>query len=285
MPFGLDDDAQKAYEVLVPGVPMWLREPLVAWLSGRLAKGEGEGWFDTARLVRIQNVLRLDLGAVSGNSITSGAWMRSVLRGLPEIDLLRIVDYIVSESSTGSRAAISLASLEGVLSQARSAYTVGKRSGKLGLVDRVPEGVRVAAEDVTTVPDAGPLLARAWAHIHGLEKNATAAYADAVRAVEAVAIPIVLGVNPDATLGTVIARMRDQGDWRLPLREHDHAPSAAMLVQMLRTLWRGHRDRHGAVDYSDVTAEEARAGVSLAVTLVDWFASGAIARRPDEPGK
>lgn len=49
---------------------------------------------------------------------------------------------------------------------------------------------------------------------------------------------------------------------------------------MLRTLWRGHRDRHGNLDYSDVTQQEARAGVALSVTLVDWFAAGAITRRP-----
>lgn len=55
-----------------------------------------------------------------------------------------------------------------------------------------------------------------------------------------------------------------------------------MLVQMLRTFYRGHRDRHGNLDYSDVTHEEARAGVVLAVTLVDRFASGVIARRPAE---
>lgn len=276
----MDAEAQAAYEVLVPGVPTWLREPLVAWVSRRLAVSSGEDWFDTPRLMRIQNVLRMDLGAEAGKSITSGHRTRVVLRGIDDMDLLRVVDAVASESHSTA-----VTGLETALTEARSAYTVGRRAGKLGLVDRVPEGVRLAAEEVSSVADAGPLLARAWAHIHGLERNATAAYADAVRAVEAVAIPLVLGPNPEATLGTVIARMRDHGDWRLPLREHDHAPSAEMLVQMLRTLWRGHRDRHGAVDYSDVTVEEARAGVSLAVTLVDWFASGAIARRPDESGE
>jgi hypothetical protein len=54
-----------------------------------------------------------------------------------------------------------------------------------------------------------------------------------------------------------------------------------MVVAMLRTLWFGHRDRHGKpMGHTDVTHEEARAAVVLAASLVDWFASGALARRP-----
>lgn len=64
------------------------------------------------------------------------------------------------------------------------------------------------------------------------------------------------------------------------MRVHKHAPTDDMLVAMFRTLYRGHIDRHGSDDYRDVTHEEARARVALAATLVYWFTSGAVQRRP-----
>jgi hypothetical protein len=128
---------------------------------------------------------------------------------------------------------------------------------------------------------AGQILARAWGKVHAFTPDDSGAYADAVRAVEAAAQPLVEPKNDEATLGSMAAVMRNQGDWRLPLREHQHAPTAEMVVAMMRSLYRGHVDRHGRDDYRDVTHEEALAGVALAATLVSWFASGAVQRRPD----
>ena len=279
-PFGYDEREEQDYDVLVPGVPGWLREPLIAWASARFAGTGNERWVHTSVLLDVQNILRIELGALAGSASTDGDRTRQRLRNLPALDLLRVVDLLLSRQPSG---APSISSLEGTLTRGRSAYTVGTRAGRRGLVDRVPAGVRMAAVDVAAkAVDAGPLLARAWAHVHGLVPNDTAGYADAVRAVEAVAIPSVLGNDHEATLGRVIDRMRRDGDWRLPLREHEFAPSAEMLVQMLRTLWRGHRDRHGNNDYSDVTHVEAEAAVALAVTLVAWFDAGVVQRRPIE---
>ncbi|WP_148234296.1 hypothetical protein [Cellulomonas flavigena] len=282
VPFGLDAEEVAEYRVLVPGVPQWLREPLLAWVSARWINPDaGAGWLHAGIILTMQNTLRIDIGVKSGNSIVSANSVRERLRALPEMELLQIVDWVLS---IGFRSISGAAlTLDVILRQAQSAYSVGTRFDKIGLVDRVPEGVRSAVEGVINEGgSAGTLLARGWAHVHGLQKNDTAGYADAVRAVEIAAIAVVEPGNTEATLGSVITRMRALGDWRLPLREHAHAPSAEMIVQMLRTLYRGHRDRHGNLDYSDVTHEEARAGIVLAATLVDWFVSGAIARRPAE---
>lgn len=135
-------------------------------------------------------------------------------------------------------------------------------------------------ETVASSGTAGQILARAWGKVHGISPDNSGSYADAVRAAEAAIQPIVEPKNKEATLGTLAAVMRAQGDWRLPLREHAHAPSPELLVAMLQTLFRGHADRHGTEDYRDVTHEEAEAGVALAATLVAWFTSGAVQRRP-----
>ena len=150
----------------------------------------------------------------------------------------------------------------------------------MGLVERVPSGVQETVEGaIAASGSAGMVLGRAWRDVHGIDAKDSPAYAYAVRAVEIAAIAVVMPRKTDATLGNVLGQMRADGDWRLPFRESDQAPSAEVLLGLLRTLWFGHRDRHGSADYSDVTHDEARAAVTLAATLVDWFASGAVQRR------
>lgn len=276
MPFGLDDEETEQYEVLVPGVPTWLKEPLIGYVDGHL---KDRGFHVTSRCLDVQLATRIDLGVSTGEFYLDPDPVLRRLRSLSSTELLRLVDYIASERSLNANSADALA-LEKILKAARSKWTVGKRAGKVGLVERVPEGVQASVEGaIQSAGSAGKILARAWAHVHGLQPNDSAGYADAVRAVEIAAIDVVEPNNKAATLGTVIGVMRSHGDWRLPLREHQHAPSTELILTTARTLWHGHRDRHGSVDYSDVTHEEARAAVALASTLVEWFASGAVARR------
>jgi hypothetical protein len=188
-----------------------------------------------------------------------------------------MVDYLLSRT-LGRGPTVD--ALEHILRSGRSKWTVGERAGRPGLVERVPSGVQDVVEaTITSSLAAGDLLARAWADVHGLEPKDSSAYALAVKAVEAAAVAVVMPRKRDATLGNVIGQMKADGDWRLPFREHPEASSAEVLLGMLRTLWVGHRDRHGSADHSDVSHEEARSAVTLAATLVDWFAAGSVLRR------
>lgn len=62
------------------------------------------------------------------------------------MELLRIVDWTLA--TTFYRVSGGAAELEQMLSRARSAYTVRTRMGKVGLVARVPAGVRTATEAI-----------------------------------------------------------------------------------------------------------------------------------------
>lgn len=277
MPFGLDDDEVAQHEVLVAGVPAWLKEPLIGYVNAYLKESQ---YYSAMRCLDIQLNTRVDLGVSTGGSLVQPDGVLKYLRSIKDLELLRIVDYVAAVQNPYLNTQ-NARSLENLLKAGRSKWTVGERAGRVGLVERVPEGVQASVEGVIeSAGSAGKILARAWAHVHGLQPNDSAGYADAVRSVEIAAIDVVQPNNKNATLGTVINQMRDKGDWRLPLREHQHAPSTELLLTSARTLWHGHRDRHGSVDYNDVTHEEARAAVALAATLVEWFSSGAIARRP-----
>ncbi|MBX9151808.1 hypothetical protein HCG77_28960 [Rhodococcus qingshengii] len=168
-----------------------------------------------------------------------------------------------------------------MLVEAGSAWKVGVRAGRLGLEKRVPEGVQVAAESTFAITgNAGRQLAEAWAAAFGVDPDPSKAYSRAVKAVEDAAIPVVSPLNGNATLGTVIRDIENQGDHKLPMtREHPNAIQGDVLVGMLRVLWVGQHDRHGNSALPPVSQEEAEAAVVLAVTLVDWFATGKIKRR------
>ncbi|EON33475.1 hypothetical protein GTC6_06664 [Gordonia terrae C-6] len=133
---------------------------------------------------------------------------------------------------------------------------------------------------VFTISDAGVRLRSAWEKAFGLEPEPDVAYSRAVKAVEDAVIPVVSPQNKAATLGTVIAQIRDGGKFSLPmLREHKNASSHEVLLGMLQLLWTGQHDRHGGNPQSSattVTQDEAEAAVLLAVALVGWFQTGKV---------
>ncbi len=278
-PFGLSDDERVEYHVLRDGVPATLREPLLAWIETRLRYGDSGAWLSRSAVLDLQNVCRVDLGVTAGaQQFVDRSSVVAPLRQQPPSTWLRLTDYLASLLYSRSDR---LAALDKLLRQGGSRWMVGERQGRPGLVERVPQGVQDAVEGIIdSAGSAGRLLARAWSDVHALDAQDSAAYASAVKAVEGAAQAVVMPNKLDATLGNIIGQMQADGDWRLPLREGAKAPSADVVVGMLRTLWVGHRDRHGGQNYSDVSHEEARVAVTLAATLVDWFAAGLVQRRP-----
>jgi hypothetical protein len=83
-----------------------------------------------------------------------------------------------------------------------------------------------------------------------------------------------------ATLGKVIGELNHHSArWELVVSTPGGSADISTLLAMLRLLWEGQTDRHGApITPAPVTAEAAEAAVHLAVTLVQWFNSSAIRR-------
>jgi hypothetical protein len=167
-----------------------------------------------------------------------------------------------------------------LLAEAGSAWRLGERHGKVGLVRRLPEGVQAAAEVIFLKPNAGKRLAAAWEAVFGVNPNPSEAYRLAVKAVEDASAPLVIPNDAVPTLGKVISRIEQGGQFKLPhLREEPGGTTShEVLLYNLKQLWWGQYDRHGGAPPSplpdDVTQEEAESAVILAVTLVGWFESG-----------
>lgn len=288
-PLGVETEADVAeYDALHDGVPPWMLDAYWAWVRNtltivrRYADGSGsvpmlrtsiaEEMCQTLR-IRLPNlrVTRIDLG--EGKRQLNGA-ISALLDHRPA---LQVADYLLAHAEHANRDV-----LDGLLTRSKSAWTVGTRHGRPGLVRRVPLGVQVAADSVMArAGRAGVRLAKAWEELYGLTPDPSAAYRLAIQAVEDAAVPVVSPDNTAATLGSVLGDIRNQGDWRLLMdREHDHAPSGEVLLGMMRMLWHGQHDRHGGQPSApgNVSVAEATVAVSLAVTLVNWFSAGTVAR-------
>lgn len=268
-------EAAETYDALVEGVPRWLQASLASWIKGQVLSDYS--YEDTLERLRwIERGLRwkIDWSVVN----QSGPLPALMLVARTDTDLLKLTDYLLS----ACRNYTALEELKYMLEQAGSAWTVGQRVGRPGLVRRVPEGVQEAAEAAFAIGDAGRLLRQAWGAIFGLDPNPSESYRLAVKAVEAAAIPVVSPANAKATLGTVIKQLEDQGDWALPFeRQHTRSPAGEVLLGMLRTLWHGQHDRQAGGDPSlplSVSPAEAEAAVAMAVTLVQWFTGRSVTR-------
>lgn len=272
------------HAVLVDGVKPWMRDDMTAWLflAVTLPGASRERRND------IDLVMDFDRRARSKDPLAT--YLRRGFRQLEQelwIDddkYIRFLDFLVwikSQDLATHRDLLN--ALDAVLLAGGSRWKVGTRRQGPGLEDRVPLGVQEAADAVMSYPGhAGELLSEAWHAAFGLTPDFEKAYAKSIKAVEAAAIPVVSPKNTSATLGTVVGQMRGDGDWKLDLtREHGTHTSQHVVLGMVQALWTGQNDRHaGQAGYRPSSQAEAEAAVMLAIPLVQWFASGAIQRRP-----
>ncbi|NEA24574.1 hypothetical protein [Actinomadura bangladeshensis] len=179
------------------------------------------------------------------------------------------------------------ASLRRLLEESRSVYEI--RPDQRGLRRRVQVTAGEAVErsggfaEAAGRPVARHYLLQAQSKVYALQPDPGGAYADAIRAVEEVANPLLLPRDPYPTLSKARNHLRDAADkyeFAIPDRAGGPGPVTPVL-EMLNALCSGHSDRHaGGPNNAPVTQESAEAAFTMAMTLVHWFSTGAIRRRP-----
>ncbi|MFK0118737.1 hypothetical protein [Streptomyces sp. NPDC090994] len=277
---------------LSDGVPEWLRESLWNWLSERMHKralGSNHKWYMTpceAGIRRAERILKISSGwTSSGDShpdrIGGLAKFRVALYKNPEA-FLGAVDLALSQLDPN---APECDALETVLEEGASAWRVGLVSGRAGLVERIDATVQLAAETTGALePRAGRLLADAWKHAFSMNRDPSAAYRYAVRAVEAAAAPVISPSDAIPTLGKMISAFRSKPEkWNFSFKVDSAVDPKGVLLGMLQILWTNEYSRHVDLDIQaplHVSQEEAESAIVLAVTLVNWFVSGSVSRNP-----
>lgn len=264
-------------ETLHEGVPPWMATRFWIWIDAAVKHFARDSTnrlhllaeYDELR--RLENPLAPDM---------RGVFLSTALQLRKDNDLtLSVADFLVAKLSSTSHEVWN-EDLEELLSNAGSAWRVGRRLGAPGLERRVPTSVQTASDAVmSSTGGAGELLSGAWHAAFGMNPDPDKAYSKAIKAVEEAAKRRVSPKDSVATLGKMVSAMRDQKDWALPLRDDEKNPSSDTVVKMMRSLHSGQQQRHGGSGDRSATQEEAEAALFLAVPLVQFFHSGLVARR------
>jgi hypothetical protein len=220
-------------DVPFEGVPPHLDGPIRGWI-GLALKTAVEDHFNSnnANATHFAELVAVRL-RLTPSRASQGGWTpyQLALLTVDTPDLLRVVNAVLQLTPDWRRASVLAERLGRVLSMGGSAYEVADVDG-FRLVRRLDPVMRDAAADVIAdAPEtAAGHLRLAWTAAYGLEPDPNEAYAEAVRAVEAAAIPLVVPAATQPTLGSALTTLR--GDltanaprWQLVLSDQTGAPA------------------------------------------------------------
>lgn len=284
--FVRDTPEALAYQGLVEGIPAHLERSLWRWAMDR-------GVRDAGLRYKAERLLRISVPEDGQNRNPFAAYWDSV----GEADRLALIDFFLRDLQDAfdndKRAGmptesftvhvVSAIRLDQMLTEGGSVWKT-TFDPFWGLTRRVNETTQ-ALVDLASSPatDAARKIAAAWSACYRHEPDYDGAYRNAVLAVEAVALPVIVPNDKRGTLGNVVGHLNDAYPrWTVGGLDDERQASGATLLTMLRTLWH-NQQRHAQPDGTvrDVGRTEAETAVALAVTLVHWFASGLVKRTND----
>jgi hypothetical protein len=127
-----------------------------------------------------------------------------------------------------------------------------------------------------TGDDPGKHLDEAWKAAFGRDPRPSVAYSEAVKAVEAAAIPLISPKHSAATLGTVLGELRSNPKKYAAVFETDAVLDRDTMLSPVETitvmadlLWRNQGERHAPI--VPTTQPQAELAVHIALTLVQAF--------------
>ena len=289
-------DAPARPGALLEGVPEHLDRPLVEWgiayldghqeLLKRVAlqlrmSPEGQDAEHFIAAARSENSSRLlDLLDAAIHLDLSLRWELDVRGPTDNRMEASLADWISDYRWEKGGRAEPLERLDEMLADGGSAYEVDWHRRRL--VRRVDAVVAAAGEMVMANQQSNHLRA-AWTAAYGRHPDPDKAYDEAVRAVEAAAIPVLLPNGSRETLGKALAHIRQASHkWQLAI-EGRNGGAVDPLVAMIQLLWEGQQRHAGAPTSRPQRQDEAEMAVHLATTIVHWFATGGIRRRTPIP--
>ncbi len=263
-----DGDDSRDYQALTEGVPPWLKPHLLKWVNDLLRASRG-GWNDRA-IKTIELDLKLAVNAqgdILMQQCAASDWV-----------LINVVNWLLEVASISRESTSDLSSM---LDRGGSVWRVESAANGTRLVRRVLPALVDLADHVRSVGDvAAEHLGRGWREAWGVGGNADEAYSQAVKAVEAVLQPAVSPANATATLGTMIREIEQAPHkFQVRLEPRRGANAVDAFVQQLKLLWQS-QPRHGEADtVAQVTEDQARDAVTLAIQIADWIQRGAFVPR------
>lgn len=279
-PWDADDDEYEERSLIRELLPSSLYAPVLEWIRNELRPGS-YSYVDMGRVHELQTALQIDL-RLSGRYVEADDVLRTIAQNGDQF-VARVIDFFLSEYSTDDwgNTPDAVDSLKWHFDNAASTADIALQDDVYRLRRRVPEGVEELAEaSKQSAPVlAGQHLGKAWSEAYALTPNTSVVMAEAIKAVEAAAHPVITPNAKKVRLGMITQTIKDQPGWTLalPNRDDGHPNHKAVLVGMLETLIIAQADRHGGAAPSVLVAQ---GHVQLASTLVQWFSAGVVVRVP-----
>jgi hypothetical protein len=260
------------------GIPDWLWSAFLGWLTDlfRVRVDYGEQVWDTNALRSLEQFMRTSFDWSLNNSPLQS--LLANCRADQEF-ALDVADWCLANLETARSTA---PFLDRSLSNSGSVWRVDVDENDFLQLQRRVDGIVTSA--VKSAAKAGSKsqvhLRQAWSNVYGHSGDPSVAYREAVKAVEAAAIPVVSPANSSATLGTIIADMKAKpAKWKCALQPAGDLHAIEQVIGILSLLWKSQLDRHGHPDPTapiSANASEAEAALHLAAALVHMFDSGVI---------
>jgi len=264
------------FRTLYEGVPLHMQSSLTAW-TARFFPTSSDSllWMTFEELRRLERVLHVNYTALDEPRLTVGAFLAGL--NADPVQFLNVVDALLSAHGEGSPEAVE--DLDRILSESGSVWAVAERHDGWRLERRLgPEIEQVAALALTPDDNASLHLRNAWANAFSRNPNASSAYQELVRSLEATFQPIVSPKSEKATLGTIVRDIRD-GQQKFAASLHGKGKGSEDVIaicDMLNVIWRTDV-RHGSGlegAPTGVTLEQARDAVVLAAALIQLVRQG-----------
>lgn len=254
------------------GLPPWLKGPVLEWVHDAFLPGGYENE-EALRALQLDFRLEIPLGAAGT------APYNDLMQRMNDDDefALDVLDWMVHNHryfSAGHQTEEWVNELGQLLYQGGSAWEVITVEYMDHRLTRRAVGpvIEVLGQTATEATRAHSHLSAAWSRLMGRNPDPSSAYREAVKAVEAVAKPVVLPRDDRATMGLMIAALRDKPEkWSVTLGSVDD------LRSQMEAVWTGQLDRHGTDDEDaplNVSQEEADAAFSICLNLVRQFVGG-----------
>ena len=252
------------------GVPGHLREPIRQWLDSAFGCEPGYAGMKVSRgsaVFAVTTACRIELPRGAG---AERAYHEIISFCYQDPDqFLDVVHFTIQVT----REQHPVQTLERVLEYGGSVW----RATQTGLQRRVGPTTQKAFDVASRPADvASEELKHAWVKAYGRDPDGSDAWDHAIKAVEAILVPIVVPNQVGPHMGHVVGQLDHHGDqWSLRLESNQGISPVETFVGMLRLLW-PNPDRHVGPAHRVPTLQEAQAVVQLAVTIVQWARDGQI---------
>ncbi len=279
MPWRPGQQPNRSLETPYDDIPDHLRDPIHRWIQGSLSASR-----ELTRHVGL--TLRLPLPDVWSNHGSAVNQMMAEVYGDDEfalnlLELILVTNYPSADPTE----------LATILDAGHSAYRLS--DDLHGVETRVLPEVKEQVQTVVAAAEAAPgeHLTAAWNAAYGRTSDPEKAYGRSIQAVEAAMKPVVSPKDDGTTLTKMILVMRDAPTkWQFALEDEratvppkaKAADGVQVVVDLMRLLAYGQKQRHGQTDKVELNSEEqARTAVLVAAMLVQFCTSGTLRRVGD----